>query len=138
MRVLFLGLLLAVPAAAEDKKDAPAAVPSGTWSRESSGAEITFAFSGKDAVTVTAAVGENGLEMKGTFAVDKKGVVKVTITEAKELGNFPTKPPKGFEFAFKWAVKGDVATLDDLTGDKIEDAKSIVEGEYTRVKPKKK
>jgi len=35
-------------------------------------------------------------------------------------------------------VKGDVATLDDLTGDKIEDAKSIVEGEYTRVKPKKK
>jgi hypothetical protein len=134
MHALFLGLVLVTPAATEDKKEAPA----GTWTRESSGAEITFAFTGKDAVTVTVAAGENGLVAKGTFAVDKKGAVKVTITEVKELGNFPAKPPKGFEFGFKWTVKGDVATLDDLTGDKIEDAKSIVEGEYTRVKPKKK
>ena len=43
-------------------------------------------------------------------------------------------PKKGFKISFKWVAKGDTATLSDLTGDKVEDAKSVVEGEYKKKK----
>ena len=56
------------------------------------------------------------------------------ITEVEEKGNFPNKPKVGIEFSFKWKAKGDTAELSDLKGDDVEDAKSIVEGEYKKKK----
>src|SRR5437764_14519539 len=119
MRRLFAGgfaLLVAVTATAgQDKKDAPPAL-SGAWTREAAGHDLTFEFKDKTTLTLTAAAGDNAVTVTCSYTVDKTGVVKAKVTGTKETGNFPAKPAKGFEFGFKWKVKGDVATLDDLTG----------------------
>ncbi len=116
---------------AEDKK---AAAPSGTWVRENSGHELTFAFA-KDSLTLKVIRDVNGADVTAKYAV-ADGVVKATVTKVDEIGTFPGKPPVGFEFAFKWAAKGDAATLADLAAPGFEEVKAIVEGEYARKKAK--
>ena len=70
------------------------------------------------------------------YTVEKEGLVKAKITdfegkeEAKKM--VKEKLPVGTEFSFKWKVKDDTAKLDDLKGDKIEDLKSHLEGDYKK------
>jgi hypothetical protein len=82
----------------------------------------------------TVLAGDNGFVATAKITTDKDGVVKATVTEVEEKGNFPMKPKVGLEFSFKWKANGDKAELSDLTGDDVEDAKSIVEGEYKKKK----
>ena len=60
--------------------------------------------------------------------------MKVTVTGVEEKGKVPLVPKKGFEFSFKWKEAGDKATLSDLKGEGLDDAKAIVEGEYKKKK----
>jgi hypothetical protein len=126
---VFALALLTGSTAAEDKKDKPAA----TWTRESSGVDLTFEF-GKDTLKGTVLAGENGFVATCKITIDKDGLVKATVTEVEEKGSFPMKPKVGLEFSFKWKVDGDKAELSDLKGDGVQDAKSIVEGEYKKKK----
>jgi hypothetical protein len=129
---VFALALFTGPLAAEDKKDKdkPAAT---TWTRESNGVDLKFEI-GKDTLKGTVLSGENGFIATCKITMDKEGLVKATITEVEEKGNFPNKPKVGLEFSFKWKVDGDKAELSDLKGDGVEDAKSIVEGEYKKKK----
>ena len=77
--------------------------------------------------------GENGFIATCKITV-KDGVVKAKVTEVETKGTFPTTPKVGLEFSFKWKADGDKAELSDLSGDGVEDAKAIVEGEYKKKK----
>jgi hypothetical protein len=133
-RLLACGIALSAlvgSVAADDKKDAEEKYV--TWERESNGFDLKFDF-GKDKLKISVFNGENGMILTCKTTTDKKGLVKVTVTEVEEKGNFPQKPKVGFEFNFVWKVEGDKATLSDLTGEGIDDAKPLAEGEYKKKK----
>lgn len=135
---LFALAAVAASAPADDKKDdkdKPAL--SGTWTREAGGLDIKFEFlkDKKDVVKVSAMAGDNGVVVTAKYEV-KDGRVKLTVTDAEEKGEFPNVPKKGMELSFKWSVKGDTATLDDLEGEGLDEAKPVLEGEYARKKAK--
>ena len=117
--------LLMSSASAQDKKTT-------TWEREANGIEIKFEF-GKDTLKVTAMQGDNGtvFDCKTTI---KDGLVKATVTDSTEKGNFPPTPKKGFEFSFKWKEEGEKATVSEFKWEGLEEAKDIVEGEYKKKK----
>ncbi len=108
-----LALGLVSTAYAEDKKDAPKLA--GTWVREADGIELAFQFVGDDTVKYT---------------VGKDGVISATITDVKEKGTFPSKPPVGLEFKCKFTIDGKTAKLTDFESEKAEGAKAVLEGEY--------
>jgi hypothetical protein len=122
---LALGLFT-VTALAQDKKEP-------TWERTASDIVLTFQF-GKDTLKVTAFSGENGTIFSCKTKTDKDGVIKATVTESEEKGNFPPTPKKGFEFSFKWKADGDKATLSEFKWEGLDEAKEIVEGEYKKKK----
>jgi hypothetical protein len=126
-------LLAGDDASSQDKKEKKA-VLSGTWAREANGLDVKFEFSGNDTVKVSVFGGDNGIIATCKHTVDKDGLVKAKITKVEEKGTFEAKPPVGLEFSFKWKVKGDTATLDELKGEMVEDAKPVLEGEYERKK----
>lgn len=131
---LFAGTLVvalaAGPAAADDKDKVTL---SGTWTREANGLDLKFAFS-KETFKFAVFGGENGVTITCKYAVEKDGTVKATVTKVEEKGNFPSKPPDGLEFSFQWKVKDGTASLDDLKGPDLAEAKAIVEGEYAKKK----
>lgn len=122
--------LAAGPAAADDKDKV---THSGTWTREANGLDLKIEFS-KETFKFTLSSGENGVTATCKYTVEKDGTVKATITKVEEKGSFPSKPPDGLEFSFKWKVKGDTAALDDLKGPDLAEAKAIVEGDYAKKK----
>ena len=135
MSRLFAGacaLALVVAAASAQEKDKP--VLTGTWTREANGLDLKFEFAKGDTFKVSAFGGDNGVIVTCKYTVEKDGTVKASISKVEEKGNFASKPPEGLEFSFKWKVKGDTATLDDLKGKDLDDAKPILEGEYQKKK----
>ena len=136
LRLLAVGVALTLAIAtapAEDKKD-PKDKPAVTvWERESNGVDLKFEM-GKDTLKGHVSVGENGFIATCKITTDKDGVVTAKVTGVEEKGNFPGKPKVGLEFSFKWKVSGDTATLSDLKGDGVEDAKQLVEGDYKKKK----
>ena len=135
MSRLFAGacaLALVVAAASAQEKDKPALA--GTWTREANGLDLKFQFAKDGTFKLSAFGGENGVIVTCKYTVEKDGTVKASISKVEEKGNFASKPPQGLEFSFKWKVKGDTATLDDLKGKDLDDAKPILEGEYQKKK----
>ena len=131
-------LVAAAGAPAQDAKDKKAAGPGGVWTREAGGLALKFDFTDakKGTFKLTAMNGDNGVVAGCKFEV-KDGIVRAEIKDVEEKGNFPSKPPVGFEFKFKWKAAGDTAELSDLQGDNIDNVKPVVEGEYKRVTGKK-
>src|SRR5580698_10734439 len=96
---LFLGSVVA-----DDKPDTV------SWERESNGIDLKLDV-GKDKLKFHVFSGDNGVVVTCKMSLDKDGLVKATVTDVEEKGNFPTKPAVGMEFSFKWKVDGDTATL---------------------------
>jgi hypothetical protein len=135
-RLIVGGFVLALLASsgtstAQDKKDPKQKPP--VWTREAEGIELTLEV-GKDTLTLSAFRGDDGVTITCKTTTDKDGTIKATVTEVVEKGSFPAKPPKGFEFSFKWKVKDDTGTLSDLMGDGLDGARGVLEGEYTKKK----
>jgi hypothetical protein len=127
--------LAGLATSADDKKEQDKPTLSGAWVKK--GAELKIEFS-KDAVKIYPH-GENApIVFLCNYTVEKDGLVRATIAgfEGKEeiTQKVRQKLPVGLEFTFKWAVKDDNATLDDLKGEKIEAFKSHLEGEYEEKK----
>ena len=123
-----LALGLVSTAYAEDKKDAPKLA--GTWVREADGIELAFQFVGDDVVKVSVTAGDNGIVSTCKYTVGKDGVISAKITDVKEKGTFPSKPPVGLEFKCKFTIAGKTAKLTDFESEKAEGAKDVLEGEY--------
>ena len=119
-------------APAQEKKadDKAPAGPSGTWIREANGLDLKFEFAKGDTFKVSAFGGDNGVIVTCKYTVEKDGTVKATISKVEEKGMFASKPPEGLEFSFKWKVKDDTATLDDVKGDDVDPLRAHLEGEY--------
>lgn len=127
-----LALLVGSGATIAQDKKAPKDKPP-VWERSASGVDLTIEF-GKDTLKMTATRDENGATITCKTTTDKDGTIKATVTDVVEKGSFPPKPAKGFEFSFKWKVKDDTATLSDLKGDGLDDARGVLEGEYQKKK----
>jgi hypothetical protein len=124
--------LLLGSATAEDKRDSKEEKLV-AWERESNGIDLKLEF-GKEILKVNVFSGENGVIVTCKATIDKNGMVKATVTEVEEKGNFPSKPKTGLEFSFTWKVEGNTGTLSDLKGEGVEEAKAIAEGEYKKKK----
>ena len=112
---------------AEDKKDEQPL--KGSWVREAEGIELGFQFKTKDEMIITAKTGANGVTITCKYTV-KDGQVSGEVTEVKEEGEFPAKPPKGYKMKFKFKVEKDTAKLSDYEADNAEQVKPIIEGDY--------
>jgi RNA polymerase sigma factor (sigma-70 family) len=118
--------------AADDKKDDKPAL-SGTWAKKD--AEPTIEF-GKETFRFIPHADSKVLVLLCDYTRDKDGVVKAKVTgfegkdEVKKV--VMEKLPVGTEFTFKWTVKKDAATLEDVKGEKAEALKSHFEGEYEK------
>ncbi len=128
-------------ARAEDKKapENDKAKPTGVWAKESEGLTLTFDFTKADVVTVIAAAGENSLTINGKYTVDKNGLIKIKTTKIEVKGEFPVKPKEGYTLEFKFKIDGKTAKLTDFAASEDADqARGVVEGEYTKQDEKKK
>lgn len=126
---LALVALNGAPGAAEDKKDKEKLV---AFVRESGDVKLLFEM-GKETAKYTITAGENECVLTAKLKWEKDTVTS-EVTEVTVKGNFPGAPKKGEKVTFKWVVKGDTATLSDLTGDNVDGAKDLVEGEYKKKK----
>jgi hypothetical protein len=136
LRLIVAGCALALLAGlgtttAQDKKAPKDKEKPTVWTREAEGIELTLQVS-KDTLTLSAFRDDDGVTITCKITPDKDGTIKATVTEVVEKGSFPAKPPKGFEFSFKWMVKENTGTLSDLMGDGLDDARGVLEGEYKK------
>ena len=117
--------LAATPA--EDKKDEQPI--KGVWVKDAEGVELSFNFKTKDELILKAKAGGNGMTATCKYTVEK-GVVSAEVTEVKEEGEFPAKPPKGYKMKFAFKVEKDAAKLSDFDAENKDEVKAIVEGDY--------
>lgn len=131
--VRILASLLAVAVGfsvwAEDKKEEKQQLK-GAWVREAEGIEIEFNFKTKTEMLVVVTAGDNGVTLTCKYTVDKDNKVKATVTDVKEKGEFPAKPPKGYEFSFNFKIDKDTAKASDFQAENADEARAVVEGEY--------
>lgn len=114
----------------EDKKEAPL---KGRWSKEADGFEIQFDFKTKDQLILKATAGGNGVIITCKYTFDEKeNRVSAEVTDVKEEGEFPAKPPKGYKFkcVFKIDKEKKTAKLSDYEADNADEVKPVIEGEY--------
>src|SRR5262249_33646302 len=109
--------LACASAAADDEKDAkdkPAL--SGVWLQD--GEEMQIEFVGKDKVKFLPH-GGNDCIIVCKYTVNKKELVKAKVIELK--GNAKEElekvVPVGLEFSFRWTVKDDTGTLEEVKGE---------------------
>lgn len=113
------------PVSADDKDKV-------TWTRSADSIELKFEM-GKDTAKFHVTAGENMLIVSSKIKIEKD-VVTAEVTDVEVKGNVDNPPKKGDKVSFKWVVKGDKATLSDLKGDNVDNAKAVVEGEYKKQK----
>jgi hypothetical protein len=122
----------AVPARAEDKKDAKPAL-SGTWAKKDGQLKIEFV---DKEMAKFYPHGDKEFVIVCKYSIDKDGLVKAKITDLEGKAEIKEKAkgslPVGLEMSFSWQAKGDAATLDNLKGENTEGLKSHLEGEFSR------
>jgi hypothetical protein len=117
-------------ATADDKKDTPAL--SGLWAAKEGQTKLDF--SEKDMLTIAPHGDKSMIAIVCEYTLDKDGMVKVKITDFEGKGELQKKIkellPVGTTFSFTWRVTNENAKLDDVKGDKIEQFKAHLEGDY--------
>jgi hypothetical protein len=129
-------VLTGLAALAGDKKDKDKSALSGVWQLKDG--ETKIEFTGKKTVKIAPHGDSAIIAVVCEYSVEKDGLVKVKVTEfeGKDEAKEAVKGilPVGTEFSFNWKVKDDTAKLGDLKGDKVEQLKSHLAGEYNKKK----
>jgi hypothetical protein len=130
---VLLVALVGVALFADDKKADKTAL-SGVWVLQGGQPKIEFADKG---VMKIAPHGDpEVIVLIFEYTVDKDGVVKAKLTELEGKEEIKEKAkgslPMGLKFSFKWRVKDDIATLDEVKGENAERFKSHLEGKYEK------
>lgn len=127
-RILALACASAAADDAQDDKDKPAL--SGVWLQNKG--EMKIEFAGKDKLKFLPH-GGNDCIIVCQYTVDKKGLVKAKITELESNAKEELEKilSVGLEFSFRWTVKDDTGTLEEVKG---EVEKSHLEGKYRQKK----
>jgi len=91
-------------------------------------------FSDKDVMKIVPHGEKKVIVVVCEYTVDKQGLVKAKIKELEGEAKDKAKDhlPVGLEFSFKWQVKDDAATLDDVKGDNVDPLKAHLEGKYEK------
>jgi hypothetical protein len=137
MLLVFCVFILAgLAALAADKKDKDKSALSGIW--ELKGGETKLEFTGKNVVKIAPHGDSAIIAIVCEYSVEKDGLIKAKITEfeGKDEAKEAVKGilPVGTEFSFKWKVKDDTAKLADVKGEKVDQLKSHLEGDYDKKK----
>jgi hypothetical protein len=129
--MLTLAGLSAMPAGGNEDKGKPAL--SGSWVKQEG--ELKIEFADKDVLKIAPHGNEDVFVVVCSYTAEK-GVVKARITglqgKQEVLEKAKDKVPVGSEFRFKWEVKGDTGTLDDVAGEKADILKTHLEGKYDK------
>jgi RNA polymerase sigma factor (sigma-70 family) len=116
----------------ENKADKDKAALSGVWTLK--GGELRIEFVDKEVMKISPHGENQVIVILCRYTVEKEGLVKAKITdlEGKEEAKEKAKDhvPVGLEFSFKWKVKDNSATLDNVKGDNVDHLKSHLEGDY--------
>jgi hypothetical protein len=133
-------ILASLSAADGDKKDKDKPALSGVWMLKAGAGnshEMKIEFSDKE-LRIFPHGDNQVLAVICEYSAAKGGLVKAKITdfEGKDKAKEQVKKllPVGTDFSFQWVVKDDTAKLSDLKGDKAEQLKSHLEGDYSRKK----
>jgi hypothetical protein len=120
--------------AAERKPAATVAKPLGTWTKTEGEASITFRIA-TDNMQVLLKVGDDSkTTIDCDYGLSKDGHVFARMSKVTRQG-LAEGPKEGDMFAFRFKVDKGKLVISDLTGSHAsEDAKRIVEGEYSKVK----
>jgi len=133
---LVLALVVLLFAASLAPADDKAKGLSGTWAQKEG--ETKIVFSGKDVVKFVPHGDEAVIAIACKFTIDEDGVVKAKVTGLEGKDEIKEKAknimPVGLEFSFKWTVKDEEASLDDLKGENLDGFKSKLEGKYEEKK----
>jgi hypothetical protein len=125
--------LVGSPVAADEKKDAKPTL-SGVWAQKG-GLKITFE---KDVMRVSPHGDNEVVILVLKYTVEKDGLVKAKLTDVEATEEIKAKVketvPENLEFTFKWQVRGGMAMLEDVSGEKADAVKARLEGEYTKKK----
>jgi hypothetical protein len=133
--VLACSVLVAAGMAAlagDKKEDKGKPALAGVWALQ--GGELTLTFADKGSLKISPH-GKDDLILircKYTRAKDGRLQAKITGLEGKAREKVEGVVPVGLEFNFRWVVKDDKATLEDVKGDKVEMLKSHLEGSYQK------
>jgi RNA polymerase sigma factor (sigma-70 family) len=121
---------------AEDKKDDKPTAAAGKWEKKDG--ELTMEFAGKDELKISPHGKDDVILILCSYTLDKDGLAKCKVTgfegKAEIQDKLKEKVPVGTEFTFKWKVKADAGTLDEVKGEKFELFKSHLEGDFTKKK----
>ncbi len=117
-------------ASADEKKDKSAL--SGKWQKK--GGDLKFEFGEHKTIKIFPHGDKAEIAIVCKYSRAKDGTVKAEITELEGKAELTEKAkqvvPVGTKFSFKYTIKNDAATLDDVNGDNIDALKSHLEGEY--------
>ncbi len=123
-------LLSTLAALADEGKDAKSL--SGSWEKKSG--QVKFAFSDKDVMKIYPHGDQFGFAIVCKYSIEKDGRIKAKITDLDAKDEIKDKvkgvAPVGLEFNFKYEIKNDTVTLDDIKGENVDALKSHLEGEY--------
>jgi hypothetical protein len=104
----------------------------GSWEKKAG--ETKFVFSDKEVMKIYPHGDKFELAIVCKYTMEKDGRIKVKVTDLDAKDELKDKVknvvPVGLEFNFKYEIKNDTVTLDDLKGENIEGLKSHIEGEY--------
>ena len=125
--------LLGLVATADDKPKPADPKLKGTWVREADGLTVQFTFKSKTELVADVKAGGSGVKLTCKYDV-KDDKVSAEVTDTKEEGDFPAKPPKGYKFKFTIKVDGETAKISDYEADNADEARGVVEGEYKKKK----
>jgi hypothetical protein len=119
-------------ASAEEKKGK--ADLSGVWQKKDG--DLRIEFSGKDTIKISPHGDRVVFTIVCKYTAGKDGLVKAKIAELEGKAEIIEKAkghvPVGMKFQFKYVVKDDKATLEDVTGENTDGIKSHLEGEYEK------
>lgn len=118
-------------ATAQAQKAGPAK-PVGTWSRTVDQFSITFDIQA-DGMKILLKAEGNSLTAHADYGVSKDGVLFARMHKIEKMG-IDEGPAEGDLFSFKFTVKGDELTVDDLQGKANDEARRLVHGVYKKAK----
>jgi len=118
--------------AADDAKGKSGA--SGTWLKKEG--ELRLEFADKDVLKIAPHGDKAALVIVCGYTIDKDGVVTAKVTDIEASDEIKEKVKGkiavGLEMTFRWKVKDESATIEDLKGENADIFKSHMEGEFAR------
>lgn len=117
---------------AADAQKAGPAKPLGTWTRTVDQFTISFDIQA-DGMKIMLKAEGNSLIAHADYGVGKDGVLFGRMNKIERMG-IDEGPAEGDLFSFKFMVKGDELTVDDLQGKANDEARRLVHGAYKKAK----